>query len=408
MPRPSDGKQTLAQRTQDTATRQEVLLLVSEDWFAASHFLPLISEIVACGQPVRVLTRLEPGGAAAVALRAAGAELEPFEFGRNTLAPVKQAAVVHALRARIKTLRPVVVHAVSQHVIVLAGLALSVAPRTKFVMHLTGRGVLATARGAKATAMRNLLRATVRGHMRRGARLLVENLDDASDVIGPAAGDMSRPGAQQTVFVAPGAGVDPNVFQGKKPPNGSVMVAAGVGRMLAIKGWLVFASAVEELRAAGNRIDARVFGASDSNPAAIAGSVLAAWQSPQGPLSWRGPTSDVPGVWAQSDVAVVPTLGGEGVPRSLIEAAACARPLVVTDVPGCRDFVRDGIEGLIVPPGDADALANALRRLIGEPALRAKMGAAARRRVLDGYTEADVRTVYRSVYQSLHTLPDEA
>ena len=88
-------------------------------------------------------------------------------------------------------------------------------------------------------------------------------------------------------------------------------------------------------------------------------------------------------------------------PRSMLEAAACARPLVVTDVPGCRHFVTDGHEGLVVPPDDPEALARALTKLAADPALRQSMGATARARVASGFTEADVEAALIAAYQTL-------
>jgi len=88
-------------------------------------------------------------------------------------------------------------------------------------------------------------------------------------------------------------------------------------------------------------------------------------------------------------------------PRALLEAAACARPLLVTDVPGARDFVRNGVEGLIVPPGDPAALADALRHLARDPDLRERMGEAARLRLLHGYTDTHLREALRAAYRSL-------
>jgi glycosyltransferase involved in cell wall biosynthesis len=97
----------------------------------------------------------------------------------------------------------------------------------------------------------------------------------------------------------------------------------------------------------------------------------------------------------------LPSRGGEGLPRTLLEGAACGRAVVTTAVPGCSDFIRDGIEGLVVPPGDAAALAEAFTRLAAAPALMARMGDAARSRVLDGYTVGDVTARLVDVYGAL-------
>ena len=116
---------------------------------------------------------------------------------------------------------------------------------------------------------------------------------------------------------------------------------------------------------------------------------------------WLGPVEDVREVWRHADIFVLPARSREGMPRALLEAAASARPLVVTDVPGCRHFVRDGVEGFVVPPEDADALATALERLARDPDLRRRMGEAARLRLLHGFTEAHVKQSLRSAYASM-------
>jgi glycosyltransferase involved in cell wall biosynthesis len=106
-------------------------------------------------------------------------------------------------------------------------------------------------------------------------------------------------------------------------------------------------------------------------------------------------------VWRHADIFVLPARSREGMPRALLEAAASARPLVVTDVPGCRHFVRDGVEGFVVPPDNADALADALEKLARDPDLRQRMGESARLRLLHGFTEAHVKQSLRATYVSL-------
>jgi glycosyltransferase involved in cell wall biosynthesis len=114
-----------------------------------------------------------------------------------------------------------------------------------------------------------------------------------------------------------------------------------------------------------------------------------------------GHTSDNAAVWRRAGIFVLPARSREGMPRALLEAAASARPLVVTDVPGCRHFVRHGVEGLIVPPGDVSALADALQTLAADPALRRRLGLAARARVLDGFTVDAVQAGLEQTYRRL-------
>jgi glycosyltransferase involved in cell wall biosynthesis len=168
--------------------------------------------------------------------------------------------------------------------------------------------------------------------------------------------------------------------------------------MLWSKGLDVLISAHRLLRARGVNLNLALYGDADAGSRdAIDREVLARWSREPG-IAWHGRTSDIPGVWRAADIAVVPALGGDGMPRAMLEAAACGRPLIVSDVPGCRHFVRPDVEGLVVPPRDPAALADALARLAGDRDLRVRAGAAARRQVLQSYTERTVRARIRGIY----------
>src|SRR3954464_12678018 len=150
--------------------------------------------------------------------------------------------------------------------------------------------------------------------------------------------------------------------------------------MLWSKGIDVAVEAVRAARAQGAAVELSLYGAPDpSNPKAIPEETLKAWDSEPG-IAWHGPTTDIAAIWRDHHVCCLPSRGGEGLPRTLLEGAACGRAVVTTDVPGCRTLVRDGVEGLLAPPGDAETLAAALATLAGDPTLVARMGEAARAR----------------------------
>ena len=221
-----------------------------------------------------------------------------------------------------------------------------------------------------------------------------ENPDDAR-VLGLDPADAGQ------VTIVGGAGVDPDAMRPAPLPPQPPLRVAVVARMLRSKGIDLAVEATRLARAGGAAVELSLYGAPDpSNPGAIPEAALRAWSAEPG-VSWHGPTRDVPGVWAASHVCCLPSRGGEGLPRSLLEGAACGRALVTTDVPGCRTFARDGLEGLVVPKDDAPALAAAFRRLAADPDGVARMGAGARRRLLDGFTERavmdDVKRVYARV-----------
>jgi glycosyltransferase involved in cell wall biosynthesis len=127
---------------------------------------------------------------------------------------------------------------------------------------------------------------------------------------------------------------------------------------------------------------------------------LMAWQE-EGLIEWLGAQEDIAAIWARSHIAVFPSMYREGVPKALLEAAACGRPIVTTDIPGCRDVVDDGKNGYLVPQGDAKQLVRAIEKLAAAPALRSAMGLEGRRKVQCLFDEelivGQMMAVYRNV-----------
>jgi glycosyltransferase involved in cell wall biosynthesis len=340
---------------------RKVVLLVTEDWFALSHFRPLIGLLQEIAHEVVVVTR---SSGRLGEIEALGARVIEFDYRRSSSNPAREAASAWALARILEAEAPDVVHLVAMKPVVLGGLALKLVPSRHVVVHMTGLGLLGFGRGA-------LLR-------------LYRGVD---------------PGARFAILG--GAGVDAQAFPDLPPPDNDVPIAAFVGRMIRPKGIDVLMQAYEELKQRGVPLQLELYGAADAeNPEAIAAEVLTAWCA-EGGARWLGQVSDVRQVWRRADIFVLPARSREGMPRALLEAAACARPLVVTDVPGCRHFVREGVEGFIVAPESAQALADALERLARDPELRLRMGEAARLRLLQGFTEAHVKQSLRAAYASM-------
>ncbi|MBE7245433.1 MAG: glycosyltransferase, partial [Actinomycetospora chiangmaiensis] len=243
-------------------------------------------------------------------------------------------------------------------------------------------------------ATRLALRTLIRGPLASTrTRFLFENPDDARA--------LGLDPLDRSVTVVGGAGVDPAAFVPRPLPPMPPLRVAVVARMLWSKGIDVAVEAVRLARAQGAQVDLALYGAPDpSNRRAIAEAALRDWS--RDGVMWHGATDDVAATWASHHVACLPSRGGEGLPRTLLEAAACSRALVASDVPGCRSLVRDGIEGLLVPADDAPALAQALVRLSRDPALVAGLGTAARARIeAGGFTEAAVTEAVCALWRDL-------
>lgn len=370
---------------------RSVLFLVTEDWFFASHFLPMARAAREMGLSVTVVARVR---AHREVIEATGARVVALEADRRRMNPLAILRTVAAMRRVLAQERPDIVHAIALRSIVLGGLAARLAGIGRRVYALTGLGFLGARRDAAARAARAGLRLVIRGALEsRGTHYLFEN-DDDPRLVGL---DLHAP----NVTIVGGAGVDPEDYPVAPLPPQPPLKVAVVARMLWSKGIDLAVEAVRRARADGVAVELSLFGAPDpANPKAVPEATLRQWSEEPG-IAWRGPTRDIAGVWREHHVACLPSRGGEGLPRTLLEGAASGRAILTTDVPGCRTLVRDGIEGLVVAPDDAAALAGAIARLAAEPQRVAAMGAAARARVLEGFTERHVMERLKALYRRM-------
>lgn len=372
---------------------RKVVLLITEDWFALSHFRPLIGLLREISHTVVVVTR---SSGRLGEIEALGVRVIDFDYRRASSNPAREAASAWALARILEAESPDVVHLVAMKPVVLGGLALKLVSSQHVVVHMTGLGLLGFGTGTLLRLYRaGALRLMASMLRRRGSYLLVENADDLALLRSRGVDPAAR------FAILGGAGVDPQAFPALPAPGNEVPIAAFVGRMIRPKGIDVLMQAHDRLRQRGVPIQLELYGAADAdNSEAIGADELTGWCK-QHAARWLGHVTDVHEVWRHADIFVLPARSREGMPRALLEAAASARPLVVTDVPGCRHFVRDGVEGFIVPPEDAEALANAIERLARDPELRVRMGEAARLRLLHGFTEAHVKQSLRAAYASM-------
>ena len=369
---------------------RKLAFVVTEDWFFASHFLPMAQAARDLGLEVAVVTRVREHQGA---IEATGARVIPLEAERRSLNPMAAGYAAGRLAAIFKAWRPDLVHCIALKPILIGGTAALMAGIPRRVYALTGLGLLGARQGLVGRGARLAVRTLVRGLETKQTRYLFENADD------PRLIGLDPMDARVTILG--GAGVDPDALAPSPLPPQPPLRIAVVARMLWSKGVDLAAEATRVARARGATVELSLYGAPDaSNPKAISEDTLREWSREDG-IIWRGRSEDVSAVWREHHVCCLPSRGGEGLPRTLLEGAACGRALVVTDVPGCRTLVRDGREGLVVPPNDPAALAAAFATLAADPALVRRMGEAARARVLDGFTERDIRQAVSRVYTKM-------
>lgn len=372
--------------------RPKLLFVVTEDWFFASHFLPMARAARELGFDVAVIARERNHRRV---IEATGARLIGLEAERRSLDPRALFKQIAALKRLIAAEKPDILHCIALKPIALAGLAGKLAGVERRVYALTGLGFLGARQGVLAAAARFAAIAWLRGAIDGSqVRFLFENPDD------PVTLGLDPQDATKVAIVG-GAGVDPLILMPAPMPPSPPLKVALVARMLWSKGVDLAVEAVRLARAEGAKVTLTIHGAPDpSNPKAIPETTLKEWAARPG-IAWAGPTRDIEGVWKAHHLCVLPSRGGEGLPRTILEAASCGRAILTTDVPGCRSFVRDGQDGMIVPADDAAALARALVALAGAPRLVERMGESARARLLDGHTERDVMNGVKALYLGL-------
>ena len=370
-----------------------MLYFAGEDWFFVSHFLSVAAAAREAGFETAVVTRLRDP-AHARTIRAAGVRLIETVHERGHLGPLRVFSHVLGFARILRAEKPAVLHLISLRLILLGAVAGILTGSRRRVHAVTGLGFLGASRTPASRALRAVFGFLLRWPL-GGARVqyVFENEDD------PALLGMSAGGPRVTIVG--GAGVDAAQFTpapfGPSPP----LRAALVARMVESKGVAVAVEAVRRLRAGGVDITLSLYGLPDNdNPRSISAETLRRWSAEPG-IFWHGQTKDIAAVWRAHHLACVPSLGGEGLPRSLLEAAACGRAVVTTDTPGCRAFVRDGVEGFVVAPGDPAALAAALAAFVNAPALMESLGAGARARLLDGFTSEKVAENFVALYRRM-------
>ena len=365
----------------------KLLFVVTEDWYFVSHRLSLAVAAQLAGFEVAVATR---EGAHGEAIRAAGIRLISFELSRRGGNPLRE---VMALWRLYRRERPGLVHHVALKPVMFGALAAWLARVPAQVNAVAGLGWLFTSSSGIVRMVRPVLRLMLARLLNQpGSLSIVQNPEDLSLL------ERSGVSAARLRLIR-GAGVDTRVFCPAPPPPGPVCIVL-VARMLWDKGVGEFVEAARILTASGVNARFVLVGDSDpANPASVPESTLRSWAGQHG-VEWWGRRDDMPAVLQAAHIACLPSYR-EGLPKSLLEAAACGLPIVATDAPGCREVVRDGVNGLLVPVRDAAALAEALRELIDDAGLRRRMGEQSRVRAETEFAQESVIAQTLAVYREV-------
>lgn len=343
----------------------KILFLITEDTFLWSHRLPIARAALQQGYEVIIATRVM-GDPQKVLDE--GFRLIPLELKRGSYNPLRDVHVIRQLRQIYEAEKPDIVHHVALKP-VLYGTAAAIGNKdVQIVNALTGLGYLVTARSLKATLLRPIIWSAFKYLLNRpNQRVLLQNDDDKELLITQFNVPIEK------IVTIRGSGVDVNLFKPTVEPAG-VPTVLFASRMLWIKGIREFVEASKLLRNKGVNARFVLVGDADfGSPSCVSRKQLVAWQE-SGAVEWWGHQEKMHRIFESANLVCLPSQGGEGVPKILLEAAASGRAIVTTDVPGCRDVVHQGVNGKLVEPKNAPALARAIEELLDDPEARQMMG----------------------------------
>jgi glycosyltransferase involved in cell wall biosynthesis len=374
-----------------TPKKPKILYFVTVDWFFCSHFMDRALAAREAGYEVCVLTS---AGLHREAIEKAGLRLIPLDIDRRSLNPV---GALHTLWQLVRVLRrerPDVLHQVALKPILLGGIAARITGVKRVVNALVGGGYLFTSEATLMRGLRPLVHLALRFLLNPpGSRVIFENQDDLTAFVSER-----QVRAQDAVLIR-GAGVNVERFNPGASRHTEPLVVVPA-RLLWDKGLGEFVAAARLLKQQGTSARFALVGDVDpGNRASIDNAVLEDWRA-EGVVELWGFRLDMPRVLAEADIVCLPSYR-EGLPKALLEGMAASLPCVTTDVPGCREAVRDGDNGSLVPPRDHVALAHALKRLIEDADLRHQMGQRGRIRVMAEFASPIICRQTLQVYEEM-------
>ena len=371
---------------------KKLLFLVAEDWYFCSHRLPLAVMARCAGYEVTVVTRVS---CYADVIEKAGLRLVPLKrLQRGSFNPFRELSVVLELLSIYRREKPDLVHHVAVKPVLYGSIAARLAGIPRIVNALAGLGFMFSSDRFLIRRLKSffvlLLRLLLKG--KKDNSMIVQNSDDRRVVVEHGIVDANN------VFLIRGVGVDVALYCIKCRRN-EVPVVMLAARMLWDKGVGEFVEAAKRVKQHCHVRFVLVGDTDPENPAAIPRETLEKWNSEKW-VEWWGYQEDMPKIISQADIVCLPSYH-EGVPKVLLEAMACGKAIVATDIPGCREVIHNGENGVLVPLRDPVSLANVLEQLLNDNEEVARMGATGREMVESKFSTGVINVEVLQVYEEL-------
>ena len=371
-----------------------IAIVVNDPAFFMSHRVDIARAARDRGDEVHIATPPEPASAVA-RIEREGFRHHPIPMIRGHANPVAEMKTLRTLLGLFRRVRPDLAHLVTIKPVLYGGVAAQLAGVPAVVAAISGLGHVFSSGTMAARTLRRPIRLLYRRGLAHPNKCVIfQNRNDEAVMRSWGV----RLDGQSALI--PGSGVHLDQFDPARAPERPPLVVM-IARMLHEKGVGEFVEAAGTLKRAGLDATFAYLGAPDpANPMSVGESTLERWKA-GGAVEFLGHRDDVPEILARASVVALPSHYGEGLPKALIEAAAAGRPVVTTDMPGCRDAVEPGRTGILIPPRDAAALAGAIRSLLEDPAAAARMGRAGRALAQRRFSVEDVVARHLDIYGEL-------
>ena len=358
--------------------KKKLLIVVNEASFFNSHRLPLAIFAKKNGFDVHVAARGDPKNVSKII--SSGLKFHPISFTRSSLNIFKEILTLLNLIKIYKKVNPCIVHHVTIKPIVYGGIAARITSVPFVVSAISGLGFVFIEKNFSNLFKKNIIKIIYKFlFKRKNNKVIFQNPDERNLLLN------ENIVKENNSYLIKGAGVDLDIFS-PKPILLEVPVVVLAARIIWDKGIKEYVNAAQILKKKGIKAKFLLVGGIDYDyPNFVNKEMLEEWNN-KDYITWLGYREKIYEIYQKSSIVCLPSFYSEGIPKSLIEAAACAKPIVTTNMPGCREIVKNGFNGILVPPKNSLLLANALETLINSPELRLKYGANGRDLVKKGFS----------------------
>lgn len=375
-------------------TAKKLLFVVNAPEFFLSHRLPIALAAREEGYEVHVATA---EGDAVREIRRLGLTHHTVAIARSGQNPLAEIGSIIGFYQLFRALNPDLVHLITIKPLLYGGIAARLVGISAMVAAVSGLGTVFVAESVTARARRALVSLLYRVALKqRRSAVIFQNPDDRDGLL--AIGALKK----EQVRMIRGSGVNLSNYTFLPEPEGTPVVVMAA-RLLRDKGVYEFVEAARLLKSRSVEVVMRLIGAPDpGNPTSVTQAELDGWAA-EGVVEVLGYRSDIANQYAAANIVCLPSYR-EGLPKALVEAAACGRAVVTTDVPGCRDAIEPGVSGVLVPVKSAPELADALEALIQEPERRLRMAKAGRELSERAFSIERIVEQHLAIYKEV--LPD--